>query len=92
MKLGISRGGGEQEVAVTIGKRNNSMNAMQQFEGFEGFEGLENLKGLEKLEELQGRYACPERNVWKWEGQGRAKTEWSSHLATTAASVSARCN
>src|SRR5882762_510745 len=32
VKLGISRGGGEQEVAVTIGKRSDAMNAMEHFD------------------------------------------------------------
>src|SRR6185295_9597457 len=43
VKLRISRGGGEQEVAVTIGKRNQSFNAMGDWQG---------LKGLDKIEGL----------------------------------------
>ena len=39
-RLVISRGGGEQEVAVTVGKRSNS------FHNMEGFQGLEKLKIL----------------------------------------------
>jgi membrane-associated protease RseP (regulator of RpoE activity) len=70
VKLGISRGGGEQEVAVTIGKRNESMNAMERFGDFEGLRDLENLKGLKelgKLKEFHGEM-LPGGNVWKWQG------------------------
>src|SRR6185295_11480067 len=35
VRLNISRGGSEQEVAVTIGKRNESFNAMGDWHGFE---------------------------------------------------------
>src|SRR5438309_10960677 len=44
-RLTISRGGSEQEVAVTIGKRNNSINAMD-------WQELDKLKGLGKIEGL----------------------------------------
>ena len=64
VKLGISRGGGEQEVAVTIGKRNDSFNTMEHFKGLEG------LKGLDKLPEFELRDMPPGANVWKWKGQG----------------------
>ncbi|HEY0431109.1 MAG TPA: PDZ domain-containing protein [Pyrinomonadaceae bacterium] len=57
VKLGISRGGGEQEVAVTIAKRNDSFNTMD-FKGLEGLKGLDKLKGLENLPP----------GAWKWEG------------------------
>ncbi len=73
VKLGISRGGGEQEVAVTIAKRNESMNAFERLEGLEGLEGLrgledlKELKGLDKLKEFHG-VMPPGENVWKWEG------------------------
>lgn len=63
VRLGISRGGSEQEVSVTIGKRNASANAMQRFPGFQGLEGLQGLKGLMTPE-------APGANVWKWEGSG----------------------
>ena len=66
VRLGISRGGTEQEVSVTIGKRNDSMNAMQQFKGFEALEGL---KGLQGLQGLKGLQVLPPGNTWKWEGQ-----------------------
>jgi membrane-associated protease RseP (regulator of RpoE activity) len=62
VRLGISRGGSEQEVAVTIGKRDNSINTMQ-LEGLEKLEGLEGLKGFKGV-------MPPGANVWKWEGQG----------------------
>lgn len=71
VKLGISRGGGEQEVAVTIGKRNDSMNAME-WRGLGKLKGLDKIEGLDKLKELQGMMP-PGANVWKWEGQGPGK-------------------
>ena len=55
-RLGISRGGSEQEVAVTIGKRKDSMDAFHKLEGLGG-----------KLEGLEG-LATPGTRVWKWEG------------------------
>lgn len=74
VKLGISRGGGEQEVAVTIGKRNESMNAMEHFnfKGLEKLQGLDKLQGLERLQELE-KMMPPGANVWKWEGQEPGK-------------------
>lgn len=66
VKLGISRGGGEQEVAVTIGKRNDSMNAMEHFRGLDKLPGLDRLQDLEKV-------MPPGANVWKWQGQGGDK-------------------
>jgi membrane-associated protease RseP (regulator of RpoE activity) len=69
VKLGISRGGGEQEVAVTIGKRNDSINAM---EHFKGLQGLDKLQGLDRWQELE-KAMPPGANVWKWEGQGPGK-------------------
>lgn len=66
VKLGISRGGGEQEVAVTIGKRNDSMNAMEHFRGLDKLQGLDRLQDLEKV-------MPPGANVWKWQGQGGDK-------------------
>jgi serine protease Do len=71
VKLGISRGGGEQEVAVTIGKRNDSMNAME-WQGLGKLRGLDKIEGLDKLKELEGMMP-PGANVWKWEGQGPGK-------------------
>jgi len=68
VKLGISRSGSEQEVAVTIGKRNDSMNAMEHF----NLQGLDKLQGLGRLQELE-KAMPPGANVWKWEGQGPGK-------------------
>jgi serine protease Do len=67
IKLGISRSGGEQEVAVTIGKRNESMNTMGYLQGLDKLKGLDKLEGLDKLKEWE---MSPGANVWKWEGQG----------------------
>ncbi len=68
VKLGISRGGGEQEVAVTVGKRNDSFNAMD----FKGFEDFKALKGLDKLQGLERDW---EKNMppgaWSWSGPGK---------------------
>ena len=58
VRLGISRGGSEQEVAVTIGKRENSMDTLNNFKGLKGLGG--------KLENLEGW--TPGARVWKWEG------------------------
>ena len=74
VRLGISRGRSEQEVSVTIGKRDQSLNAFNRLDGFsgDGFKGLEGLqkldgfKGLEGLRDFKG----PGPQVWKWEGQG----------------------
>ena len=45
VRLAISRGGSEQEVAVTMGKRNNQFGAMHKFEfPKDGFKGLKNSK------------------------------------------------
>lgn len=71
VKLGISRGGGEQEVAVTIGKRNDSMNAME-WRGLGKLKGLDKMEGLDRLKELE-RAMPSGADVWKWEGQGPGK-------------------
>jgi membrane-associated protease RseP (regulator of RpoE activity) len=75
VRLGISRGGGEQEVAVTVAKRNEPMNAfhLQGLEGLKDFEGLKELEGLkgrlDGLKEFRG--VMPQgAQVWKWEGEG----------------------
>ncbi len=71
VRLAISRGGSEQEVAVTIGKRNNSFDSMHKFEGLQGLERLEGLKELEGIKGLEGfKQVMPPGSVWKWEGQG----------------------
>jgi membrane-associated protease RseP (regulator of RpoE activity) len=68
VRLGISRGGSEQEVVVTIGKRNNAMSAMD-FKGFGKLEGLDKLQGLDRLKELE-KSMPPGANVWGLQGQG----------------------
>src|SRR6185312_11971286 len=72
VRLSISRGGGEQEVAVTIAKRNETMNAFH-LQGLEGLKNLEGLKGqLDGLKEFRG--VMPNGGqVWKWEGEGPGK-------------------
>ncbi|MGI8734562.1 MAG: PDZ domain-containing protein [Pyrinomonadaceae bacterium] len=66
VRLTISRGGSEQEVSVTIGKRKDSSDAMNKLQGFGRLEGLEGLQGLEGLRGLEG--LKPEAKIWKWEG------------------------
>ena len=78
VRLGISRGGSEQEVSVTIGKRDQSLNAFNRLEGVEGLWGKEGFKGLQAMPKLDGfkglgdlkDFKGLEGNVWKWEGQG----------------------
>src|SRR6185369_1333300 len=70
VKLRVSRSGGEQEVAVTIGKRNQSINAMGDWHGLEGLKGLDKIEGLDKLKDLE-RDMPPGARVWKWEGPGK---------------------
>jgi len=76
VRLAISRGGSELEVAVTMGKRNQSFGAMRNFEfkGPDGLKGLKDMEGFKHLEELKGlegfKMMNPPGNVWKWEGQG----------------------
>lgn len=60
VRLAINRGGAEQEVSVTIGRRNISSNTFHRLEGPEGLEGLRGLMTP----------GAPGANVWKWEGQG----------------------
>ncbi|MEP6922125.1 MAG: PDZ domain-containing protein [bacterium] len=68
VSLTISRGGSEQEVAVTIAKRKDSSDAMNKLQGLHGklrgLEGLQGLPGLEGMEE----FGTPGARVWKWEG------------------------
>ncbi|HKP45129.1 MAG TPA: PDZ domain-containing protein [Pyrinomonadaceae bacterium] len=63
VRLAISRGGAEQEVSVTIGKRNGSINAGEGFRALERFRNMPDLRGLVTPE-------APGANVWKWEGPG----------------------
>ncbi len=70
VRLGISRGGSEQEVSVTIGKRNESLNAGEGFrrlQELQGLQGMPNLRGM-ITPEAPGAPGAP--NVWKWEGPG----------------------
>jgi membrane-associated protease RseP (regulator of RpoE activity) len=64
VKLTISRGGSEQEVAVTIAKRKDSFDT--KLHGFGRLDGLEGLQGPEGWHGLEG--LKPGANVWKWEG------------------------
>ena len=66
VRLGVVRGGGEQEVAVTVGKRKDSFGHMGNFEfkEFEKFKNFDKLKGLDRLKDLP-----PGAHVWKWEGE-----------------------
>jgi serine protease Do len=64
-RLTISRAGAEQEVSVTIGKRDNSTNTFERREGFENFKDLKELDKLKDLKDLP-----PGVKTWKWEGQG----------------------
>src|SRR6266576_195210 len=71
VKLGISRGGSEQEVAVAIGRRNESMNSGY-LRGLDKLEGLDKLQGLDRLQDLE-KMMPPGANVWKWQGEGADK-------------------
>ena len=68
VRLGISRGGSEQEVTVTIGKRNES-NTTSYFQRLDKLKGLGDFQGLERFKELE-RGMPQGGNVWKWEGPG----------------------
>ncbi len=68
VKLSISRSGSEQEVAVTIGKRNESLDAMEHWPGLDKLKGLDKIEGLDRLKELE-RSMPPGAHVWKWEGE-----------------------
>ena len=69
-KLSISRSGSEQEVAVTIGKRNEAFNAMGNWAGMDKLKGLNKIEGLDRLKELE-RDMPPGAKVWKWEAPGK---------------------
>lgn len=60
VRLQISRGGSEQDVSVTIAKRDNMMFGGENFH----FKHLEELKGLDKLKTF------PKGQPWKWERDG----------------------
>lgn len=63
VRLTISRGGSEQEVNVTLGKRAGYVNTFRHLEGMKGLEGL---KDLEKFKEFKN--LPPGAQVWR-EGQ-----------------------
>jgi membrane-associated protease RseP (regulator of RpoE activity) len=67
VRLNISRGGSEQEVAVTIGKRNESINAMGDWHGFDQLKGLDKIEGLDRLKDFELNMP-PGAKAWKWEG------------------------
>lgn len=69
-RLVINRGGSEQEVAVTVGKRNDSMNTMGYFKGLDKLQRLDKLKELDKLKDFD-KMIPPGANVWSWEGQDK---------------------
>ncbi|MDQ2976480.1 MAG: PDZ domain-containing protein [Acidobacteriota bacterium] len=71
-RLSISRGGTEQEVSVTMGKRDQATNTFHRFPGFEGLEGLQGLEGLKGLQGPEGFHGVlpPGAKIWKWEGTG----------------------
>src|SRR6267142_3430670 len=54
VRLIISRGGSEQEVSVTIGKRDESLNAFNRLGGLHDLRGIDGFKGLEGLQKLDG--------------------------------------
>ena len=76
VRLGISRSGSEQEVAVTIGKRKDSMDAFHKLEGLGG-----------KFERLEGGLGTPGAKVWKWEGPDSNNDGSCLPSATTGASA-----
>lgn len=62
VRLTISRGGSEQEVAVTIGKRKELAET-----GLRGFGRLQDMPGFEGFKNFEG--VKPGGQVWKWEGK-----------------------
>jgi membrane-associated protease RseP (regulator of RpoE activity) len=57
-------------VAVTIGKRNQSINAMGDWHAFDNLKGLDKIEGLERLKDFELNMP-PGAKVWKWEGPGK---------------------
>jgi len=70
-RLTISRGGSEQEVSVTVGKREGNFNTFHRLEGLQQLEGLKDfkLKDFEKFKDFPQNLP-PGAHVWKWEGPG----------------------
>jgi membrane-associated protease RseP (regulator of RpoE activity) len=66
VRLGIVRGGSEQDVAVTVAKRTHAMNTFD-LKGFEGFKDLPQLKDLEKFKEFKN-FVPRDGQVWRWDG------------------------
>ncbi len=66
VKLGVVRGGGEQEVAVTMGKRTHAMNTFN-LRGLEAFKDFPQLKGLEKFKDFKN-FGPGDNQVWRWDG------------------------
>jgi serine protease Do len=67
VRLGIVRGGGEQDVAVTVGKRTHSMNTFD-LHAMEGLRDLPQLKELEKFKEFKN-LTPGDGQVWRWDGK-----------------------
>ena len=72
VRLAISRSGGEQDVSVTIAKRDNKFNAFHRLEGLKDFESLKKFEGADKLKERLKLFPPdgPGAKTWKWEGPG----------------------
>ncbi|HYJ84780.1 MAG TPA: PDZ domain-containing protein [Pyrinomonadaceae bacterium] len=72
VRLAISRSGGEQELSVTIAKRDNKFNAFHRLEGLKGLENLKKFEGADKLKELHKLFPPdgPGAKTWKWGGPG----------------------
>src|SRR5258706_12021340 len=70
VKLRISRGGGEQEVAVTIGKRKQSINALGDWQGVAKLKRLDEKKGVERFYEVEGKNP-PGAQILEWERPGK---------------------
>jgi serine protease Do len=66
VRLGIVRGGGEQDIAVTVGKRTHSMNTFD-LQGLEGLKNFPQLKELEKFKEFKN-FGPGDGQVWRRDG------------------------
>jgi serine protease Do len=68
VRVGIARSGSEQEVSVTISKRNDYTNTLEGLQRLQGLEGLNDLQGpLKGLERVMPPGGGTGPNVWKWE-------------------------
>jgi membrane-associated protease RseP (regulator of RpoE activity) len=72
VRLAISRSGGEQELSVTMAKRDNKFNAFHRLEGLKGLENFKKFEGADKFKELHKLFPPdgPGAKTWKWEGPG----------------------